>query len=153
MSSPENAAVTKLLQEWSGGDRAALDQLIPWYTRNCIAWRAAISCATSGDTLQPTALVNEAYIRLAAERGMQWRSRSHFIAVSAQLMRFILVDHCRKKRYAKRGGGEIRVTFHENLEWAASAARICWRSMTFLQKLEAQTRAKPVSPSCAVRRP
>jgi len=57
-------------------------------------------------TIQPTALVNEAYMRLANERGMKWQDRSHFLAVAAQLMRFILVDHARKRRYLKRGGDQ-----------------------------------------------
>src|SRR5579884_3094898 len=117
MGAPENAAITKLLQEWSGGDRAALDQLMPLVHAELHRLaRGYFSRERRGDTLQPTALVNEAYLRLANQRGIQWRSRSHFIAVAAQLMRFILVDHFRKKRNAKRGGREIRVTFNENLE-------------------------------------
>jgi DNA-directed RNA polymerase specialized sigma24 family protein len=60
-----------------------------------------------GHTLQPTALVNEAYLRLVGQRDVQWQNREHFIGVAAQLMRLILVDHHRKKRNAKRGGGDF----------------------------------------------
>lgn len=107
----------RLLQNWSGGDRAALDALMPLVHDELHRLaRSYLSRERPGQTLQPTALVNEAYLKLVGEREMEWRSRSHFIAVAAQLMRFILVDHCRKKRYAKRGGAAIRVTFDENLE-------------------------------------
>jgi len=117
MDAPGDAEVSRLLRDWSGGDRAALDELIPLVHAELHRLaRSYLAHESPGQTLQPTALVNEAYLRLVGECGMQWQSRSHFIAVAAQLMRFILVDHCRKKRYAKRGGGAVRVTFHENLE-------------------------------------
>lgn len=69
-----------------------------------------------GHTLQPTALINEAYIRLAGERKVQWKNRAHFVGVAAQVMRFILVDHARAKRYAKRDHGGERITFDEELQ-------------------------------------
>ena len=117
MGGMQDSGVTRLLHQWSAGDRAALDELIPLVHAELHRLaRAYLSRERPGQTLQPTALVNEAYLKLVGERGMQWRSRAHFIAVAAQLMRFILVDHCRNKRYAKRGGGAVRVTFHEDLE-------------------------------------
>ena len=64
-----------------------------------------------GHTLQPTALINEAYVRLAGQREFQWQNHAQFIAVAAQLMRFILVDHARKKKNLKRDAGDVRVTF------------------------------------------
>jgi RNA polymerase sigma factor (TIGR02999 family) len=70
----------------------------------------------AGHTLQPTALINEAYIRLAGERKVQWKNRAHFVGVAAQVMRFILVDHARAKRYAKRDYGGHRITFDEDLQ-------------------------------------
>jgi RNA polymerase sigma factor (TIGR02999 family) len=73
----------------------------------------------AGHTLQPTALVNEAYIRLAGERKVQWRNRAHFVGMAAQVMRFILVDHARKKQYAKRNNGARRITFDEDLQIAS----------------------------------
>src|SRR5580700_1720091 len=115
MSSQGKPDVTRLLQDWSGGDRGALDELMPEvYAELRRLAQAYLARERPGHTLQPTALVNEAYLKLAGERDMQWQGRSHFIAVAAQLMRFILVDHCRRKRYAKRGGGAVRVTFDEN---------------------------------------
>jgi RNA polymerase sigma factor (TIGR02999 family) len=66
-------------------------------------------------TLQPTALVNEVYVRLAGQREFRWQNRAQFIAVAAHHMRFILVDHARKRKYAKRDAGVLRVTLSENL--------------------------------------
>jgi RNA polymerase sigma factor (TIGR02999 family) len=68
-----------------------------------------------GHTLQPTALVNEAFLRLAAARGLRWQDRAHFLGISARLMRRVLVDHARAHGYQKRGGGARRVTLHEAL--------------------------------------
>jgi RNA polymerase sigma factor (TIGR02999 family) len=76
----------------------------------------------AGHTLQPTALINEAYVRLIGERGMAWQSRAHFVGVAAQLMRFILVDHARKKGSAKRGAGARRVTLDEQHAIADASA-------------------------------
>jgi len=91
-----------------------------------------------GHTLQPTALVNEAYLKLAAERGARWNNRAHFVGVAAQLMRHILVDHSRKKRFAKRGGGALRVTFDENLGAKVSGEADLLDLDETLRKLEAQ---------------
>jgi len=109
--------VTRLLEDWSQGDRKALDALIPLVHDELHRLaRAYLAHERPGHTLQATALVNEAYLRLVGEREMKWQSRAHFIGVAAQLMRFILVDHCRRKRYQKRGGGAARVTFDEGLQ-------------------------------------
>jgi RNA polymerase sigma factor (TIGR02999 family) len=112
--------VTRLLDDWSQGNRAALDTLMPLVQAELhrVA-RGYLARERPGHTLQPTALINEAYLKLIGERDMQWQSRAHFIGVTAQLMRFILVDHVRRKQYQKRGGGAVRVTFDENLEVAA----------------------------------
>lgn len=112
-------SVTRLLEQWSHGHREALDELLPLLHAELrrVASRH-LGRERPGHTLQPTALVNEAYVRLVGQRDMQWQSRAHFIGVAAQLMRFILVDHHRKKRNAKRGGAAIRVTFSEDLEVA-----------------------------------
>ena len=114
MSSPHE--VSRLLEDLSKGDRRALDALIPIVHDELhrIA-RGYLSRERPGHTLQATALVNEAYLRLVGEREMQWQNRAHFIGVAAQLMRFILVDHCRRKRFQKRGGDAERVTFDEEL--------------------------------------
>jgi RNA polymerase sigma factor (TIGR02999 family) len=97
--------VTDFLRAWSGGDRAALDQVIPLVHAELKRLaRRRLAGERPNHTIQPTALVNEAYVRLANEHRMQWRDRAHFLAVAAQLMRFILVDHARRRQYQKRGG-------------------------------------------------
>jgi RNA polymerase sigma-70 factor (ECF subfamily) len=111
------AEVTRLLEDWSRGDRQALDALIPLVHDELHRLaKGYLARERPGHTLQATALVNEAYMRLVGERDMLWQSRAHFIGVAAQLMRFILVDHCRRKNFQKRGGDAVRVTFDENLE-------------------------------------
>ena len=108
--------VTRLLLDWSKGDRAALDALIPLVHAELHRLaRGFLSRERPGHTLQPTALINEAYLRLVGEREMEWQSRAHFIAVCAQLMRFILVDHCRRKKYLKRGSDAQHVPLDEAL--------------------------------------
>jgi RNA polymerase sigma-70 factor (ECF subfamily) len=108
--------VTRLLDEWSRGNRDALDALMPlMHDELHRLARGYLARERPGHTLQPTALVNEAYLRLIGERDMRWQSRAHFIAVAAQLMRFILVDHCRKKKGAKRGGGAVFVTLDDDV--------------------------------------
>jgi RNA polymerase sigma-70 factor (ECF subfamily) len=108
--------VTGLLLEWRKGDEAALNQLIPLVhdelrriARRCLAGERG------GHSLQATALVNEAYLRLIDVQHVNWQNRAHFLAMSARLMRRILVDIARSKRYQKRGGGAVRVTFDEGL--------------------------------------
>lgn len=102
---PRTPQVTDFLHAWSRGDRSALDQAIPLVHAELKRLaRRRLAAERPNHTIQPTALVNEAYLRLAGEHGMQWQDRGHFLAVAAQLMRFILVDHARKRRYQKRGG-------------------------------------------------
>ena len=101
---------------WREGDEAALDELVPLVHAELhrIAKRC-ISRERVGQTLQATALVNEAYLRLVDVRRVNWQNRAHFLAMSARLMRRILVDVARSKRYQKRGGGAIKVTLDEAL--------------------------------------
>lgn len=116
MSQPPPREVTRLLDDWSGGDRGALDALMPLIHEELHGLaRRYLSREHPGHTLQPTALINEAYLRLVGERAMSWQSRAHFIGVTAQLMRFILVDHARSRQAQKRGAGAVRVTFDESL--------------------------------------
>lgn len=119
---PVGHEVTRLLDDWSRGNREALDALLPLVHAelHSIALRY-FGRERPGHTLQPTALVNELYLRLLGERAMRWKDRAHFMAVSAQLMRFILVDHCRRKRAPKRGGGDSPVSF--DLEAVAAPVR------------------------------
>lgn len=97
--------ITKLLKAWSGGDSAALDRLIPLvYKELRYLARHYRNRSNSSETLQTTALVHEAYLRLVRIREVDWRDRVHFFAVSAQLMRRILVDSARARSTMKRGG-------------------------------------------------
>jgi RNA polymerase sigma factor (TIGR02999 family) len=107
--------VTQLLLAWSHGDRAALDRLIPLVSTEL--HRLAhhyMRRERAGHTLQTTALVNEAYVRLVDASRVEWRDRAHFFAVSANLMRRILVDFARKRRYQKRGGGAVMIALDED---------------------------------------
>ena len=108
--------VTQLLQEWSGGSGEALDRVIPIIYEELRARAAGyLRRERPGHTLQPTALVHEAYLRLADARGVPWQSRAHFFAIAATLMRRILVDHARKRSASKRGGSGVRLTLDEGL--------------------------------------
>jgi RNA polymerase sigma factor (TIGR02999 family) len=98
--------ITELLQRWGEGDDGALEKLTPLVYRELYRLaRSYMGREKEGHTLQATALVNEAYLRLIDWKNVEWRSRAHFFGVSAQLMRRILVDYARSRRYAKRGGG------------------------------------------------
>ncbi len=106
--------VTQLLRKWNEGDRAALDQLMP------VVYRELRKLANSylrderpDHTLQPTALINEAYLRLVKQDFPEWQSRKHFYGVAAQLMRQILVEHARTRAAAKRGAGAHKLSFDE----------------------------------------
>jgi RNA polymerase sigma factor (TIGR02999 family) len=112
----EQGQVTVLLRRWGDGDDAALEALVPLVHRELheIA-RRCMNQERPGHTLQATALVNEAYVKLVDVQHVNWQNRAHFLAMSARLMRRILVDFARSKRYQKRGGGAARVTLDEGL--------------------------------------
>ncbi|MEO6391976.1 MAG: sigma-70 family RNA polymerase sigma factor [Pyrinomonadaceae bacterium] len=104
MSSPNTENVTVLLQKWSSGDRGALEELTPIiYAELHRIARQYMNRERDGHTLQTTALVNEAYLRLIDWKTAKWESRAHFFGVSAQLMRRILVDFARKRPRSKEG--------------------------------------------------
>jgi RNA polymerase sigma factor (TIGR02999 family) len=108
--------VTELLLAWGDGDQSALNQLIPLVHAELRQIAARYMARERlGHTLQPTALVNEVYLRLVDVDRVRWQNRAHFLAVAARLMRRILVDFARTRRYQKRGGGGERVTFDEAL--------------------------------------
>jgi len=109
-----SSEVTELLVRWRGGDREALDALLPLvYDELRRIARHYLQGERSGHTLQSTALVNEAYVRMVAQDFPEWQSRAHFFAVAAQLMRQILVDYARSHRASKRGGNVYKVTLDE----------------------------------------
>src|ERR1044072_841662 len=106
--------VTQLLADWGKGDRSALDKLLPLVHAELrrIA-RRQMSGERPGHTLQATALVNEAYLKLAGQQGFEWQNRAHFFAVAAQVLRHILIDHARAHARDNRGGGAIQVSQNE----------------------------------------
>jgi RNA polymerase sigma factor (TIGR02999 family) len=116
-----------LLDKWSSGNQSALDELYPlvYDELHRLASRY-MSRERKGHTLQTTALINEAYVRLVDQRNVHWANRSHFFAISAQIMRRILIDHARSHAYAKRGGGQQKVSLDETatLQVARAAALI-----------------------------
>ena len=114
MSSKSPHEVTRLLLDWSDGNQHALERLLPLVDRELhrIAHHY-MRKEKPGHALQTTALVNEAYLRLVDQKNVQWKNRAHFFALSAQLMRRILVDLARKRKYAKRGGSAQQVSFDE----------------------------------------
>jgi len=106
--------VTVLLKAWAGGDAAALDQLVPVVHGQLRRMaRRYMRHEAQGHTLQPTALVNEAYLRLLGADNVSWQDRAHFFAVSAQMMRRILVDAARARGAEKRGGEFAKVQLDE----------------------------------------
>ena len=112
--SPSQQEVTQLLAHWSDGDEGALDKLIPLVQPEL--HRLAhhyMSRERTGHTLQTTALLNEAYLQLVDDSTRNWQNRTHFMAVAAQLMRRIMVDHARKRCSLKRGGDALRVTLDD----------------------------------------
>ena len=103
----QGEGVTQLLLEWGAGDRAALDQLLPLvFDELRRLAHSYLRRERAGHTLQPTALVNEAYLRLVGQQGVRWQSRAQFFGIAANLMRQILVDHARQRAAEKRGGAD-----------------------------------------------
>ena len=110
----ESPDVTQLLKDWSGGDQGAADRLMPLVHEELRRLaHQYIRREKPGHTLQTSALVNEAYLRLVKQR-VQWENRAHFFGIAARLMRQILVDQARRRNYAKRAGGAIRVSLNDD---------------------------------------
>jgi RNA polymerase sigma-70 factor, ECF subfamily len=106
--------VTELLLAWGSGDRSALDELVPLVHQELRRLaRSQMRGERDNHTLQTTALVNEAFLRLIDLRRIRWQDRAHFLALSAQLMRRVLVDHARTRNYRKRGGGAATVALDD----------------------------------------
>jgi RNA polymerase sigma factor (TIGR02999 family) len=103
--------ITELLVGYGRGDKEALDKLMP-IVYDELRRQAAryLRREQAGHTLQTTALIHEAYVRLVDQRNVQWQNRAHFFGIAAQMMRRILVDHARGKRRAKRGGSDVKVS-------------------------------------------
>ena len=121
----ENPEITRLLLDWGGGDPEAAERLLAAVYAELHAQAArAMRREDSGATLQATALVHEAYLRLADQRRIEWRNRGQFFGVAAQMMRRILVDHARARGAAKRGGDARRVTIERVEDVAAPAEAV-----------------------------
>jgi len=111
--------VTALLQAWGGGDAAALERLVPIvYEELHRQAQRYLQRETPGHTLQTTALVHEAYLRLVDQRQANWQNRAHFFGIAGQMMRRVLIDYARGKQAAKRGGGGIQVTLDDAMATA-----------------------------------
>jgi len=106
--------ITQLLANWSQGDRTALDQLVPLvYPELRRLAKRHMDRENPDHTLQTSALINEAYLKLVDQQNVEWQNRAHFFAVTAQVMRHILIDHARRRHYAKHGGESRQVSFAE----------------------------------------
>jgi RNA polymerase sigma-70 factor (ECF subfamily) len=114
MQTPQPNQVTRLLLDWGRGDKAALDELMPIVYQELRQLASGyLRSEKRGHTLQPTALIHEAYLRLVDQNTPEWESRTHFFAVAARLMRQILVDHARTRVAAKRGGGQQKISLDD----------------------------------------
>lgn len=134
--------VTQLLAAWGNGDKSALDKLLPLVHAELrrIA-RRQMSQERDGHTLQATALVNEAYLRLAGQQNFEWHNRAHFYAVCAQVMRHVLIDHARAHARDKRGGGAVQVSLEEAAAFAGQPAEhflALDEALKFLERLDSQ---------------
>lgn len=110
------AGITELLIGWNQGDKGALDRLMPLvYDELRMVARHRLAAEDSRQTLESAALVNETYLRLVDQERVEWRNRAHFFAISARMMRRILVDHARQRRAAKRGGDRPRLSLDQSL--------------------------------------
>ena len=129
--------LTQLLGEWGGGDGEALDELMPLVYEELRRLAHRHMAQERGNhTLQTTALVNEAYLKLKIGRAAQWQNRAHFFAVAAQMMRQILVDYARRHTREKRGGGAEQVTLDEAMLVSNDKADEMLALDDALQKLE-----------------
>ena len=141
MENPPRSEVTELLQQWSSGQREALDQLLPQVYAELRRLAASyFRRERPHHTLQPTALVHEAFVKLVDQRAVRWQNRAHFFGIAAQLMRRILVDHARARDAAKRGAGEAPLSLEE---WQLTAPGV---DFEILALDEALTRLASIDP-------
>lgn len=114
LPTPEDPPITAMLQELAGGDGTAMDRLLPMlYPELQRLARSYMRNERPGHTLQPTALVHEAYVRLVKQEQPDYRNRAHFLGVAAHVMRQVLIDHARARLAEKRGGHQVKVSLDE----------------------------------------
>lgn len=143
MSAFPQQQITRLLAEWRGGDGTAFEKLIPLVELELHRLaRHYMRQERPGHTLQTTALLDDAYLRLAETAQPQWQNRAHFFAVAAQVMRRIMVDHARQRRAAKRGGSAIKVQLDEGAAVTPSRADELLALDEALEKLAAFDKRK-----------
>lgn len=122
MTSGQSEEITRLLQAWGNGDREALDRLMPVvYDELRRAARNQMRRESNGHTLQASALVNEVYLRMVGLAGVEWQNRAHFFAIASSMMRRILLDAARARSARKRGGGDLRITWNDEVIAAADS--------------------------------
>ena len=132
MATRSSQGITQLLERWSQGDEEALDQLMPLvYDELHRLAGAYLRSERREHILQPTALVNEAYLKLVRQQNIQWQNRAQFFGVAAQLMRRILVDHARANSADKRGGDRVNVSLKTSALLARSPQQTFWRFTMF----------------------
>jgi len=147
---PPGHSITSLLLAWRGGERAALDQLIPVVEKELRRLASYyIRRQRPGHTLQTSALVNEAYLRLIDYKRMAWQNRAHFFAVAAQAMRRVLVDHARRNHHLKHGGGVKKVELEEAVLTARSKSSELIALDDALNDFERSTQERAGSWRCA----
>jgi RNA polymerase sigma factor (TIGR02999 family) len=124
MSEQPQHEVTRILRDWSGGDRNAPERLMPFvYDELRRLARSFLARERGAHTLQPTALVHEAYVRLVDQRSVEWQNRAHFYGIAASMMRRVLIDHARAHATEKRGGAVVHLSLDDvqvSLEQRAS---------------------------------
>ena len=114
MPEKQVSEITQILQDWNDGDESAKEQLLPHvYDELRRQARIMMSSERSNHTLQPTALVHEAFLKLSRQTGMEWKNRSHFFGIASPLMRQILIDHARLHATAKRGNKPIHFSLDD----------------------------------------
>lgn len=148
MTSSSPQQITQLLIDWSNGDKAAFDKLMPLiYDELRRLARRYMHNERAGQTLQTTALVHEAYLRLADYKEIKWRERAHFFAVAARVMRRILVEHARARKRIKRGGNERTIALDAEVLTLAGASLVSSDQLLDMLALdEAMTRLEEFAP-------
>ncbi len=138
---PSTHEITQWLADCKGGNPQVLESLLPLVYHELHRLAVSFFCRErAGHTLQPTALVNEVYLRLVKQDQVDWQNRAQFFAIAAQMMRRILVSHARARQAAKRGGGEQRITLEEGLAAAPE------RDVNLLNLDDALTKLETIDP-------
>ncbi len=139
----EKHEVTELLISWSQGDRSALDRLTPMLSEELRRLAGAhLRRGSKQETIQPTTLVHEAYLKMAGQQEVEFQNRAQFFGLAAQVMRTILVDHARSKAAAKRGGGGMPLTLRDDLAATPNEGADIWALHEGLEALALQDERK-----------